>query len=163
MRWILPNHHYDSDGIVEDSNAGCRTDSGLVVIICGQGTDMQICWTQISIFNCSNIILNHIFSLATTGHTKQTATQLALNLFREKGIAGLYRGLGSTMARDVTFSVIYFPLFAKLDSLVISSDDDRRSYYYRFRDRERPMAVAMPYSGAHLLLELSPVQRHVLL
>jgi len=51
-----------------------------------------------------------------TGHTKQTATQLALNLLREKGIAGLYRGLGSTMARDVTFSVIYFPLFAKLDS-----------------------------------------------
>jgi len=29
----------------------------------------------------------------------------------------LYKGIGSTIARDVTFSVIYFPLFAKLDSL----------------------------------------------
>jgi len=52
----------------------------------------------------------------TTGQPKLTATQLTMNLLREKGIAGLYRGLGSTMARDVTFSVIYFPLFAKLDS-----------------------------------------------
>uniref|UniRef100_A0A915EA13 Endoplasmic reticulum vesicle transporter C-terminal domain-containing protein n=1 Tax=Ditylenchus dipsaci TaxID=166011 RepID=A0A915EA13_9BILA len=30
---------------------------------------------------------------------------------------GLYKGIGSTVARDVTFSVIYFPLFAKLNSL----------------------------------------------
>jgi len=48
---------------------------------------------------------------------KTSASQLALSLFREKGIAGLYRGIGPTMARDVTFSMIYFPLFAKLDSL----------------------------------------------
>jgi len=48
---------------------------------------------------------------------KLTATQLTTRLLREKGIAGLYRGVGSTIARDVSFSVIYFPLFAKLDSL----------------------------------------------
>ena len=48
---------------------------------------------------------------------KVSATSLALNLLREKGIAGLYRGITPTIARDVTFSVIYFPLFAKLDSL----------------------------------------------
>uniref|UniRef100_A0A914CWH4 Uncharacterized protein n=1 Tax=Acrobeloides nanus TaxID=290746 RepID=A0A914CWH4_9BILA len=51
------------------------------------------------------------------GGTKLSATQLALGLLREKGIAGLYKGLGSTIARDVTFSMIYFPLFAHLDSL----------------------------------------------
>ncbi|KAK0396584.1 hypothetical protein QR680_001775 [Steinernema hermaphroditum] len=52
-----------------------------------------------------------------SGSGKMSATKLALGLLKEKGIAGLYRGLGSTLARDVTFSVIYFPLFAKIDSL----------------------------------------------
>ncbi|CAJ0957957.1 unnamed protein product, partial [Mesorhabditis belari] len=54
---------------------------------------------------------------AVAGSKKQTAWQLTTQLFKERGIAGLYRGLGPTMARDVTFSVIYFPLFAYLDSL----------------------------------------------
>lgn len=44
-----------------------------------------------------------------------SASQLALGLFREKGIAGLYKGITATMARDVTFSVVYFPLFATLN------------------------------------------------
>jgi solute carrier family 25 glutamate transporter 18/22 len=43
---------------------------------------------------------------------------LAFRLVREKGLVGLYQGVGPTMARDVTFSVIYFPLFAALDGLV---------------------------------------------
>jgi solute carrier family 25 glutamate transporter 18/22 len=46
-----------------------------------------------------------------------SAWLLAKQLFKERGIAGLYRGIGSTIGRDVTFSVIYFPLFAKFDSL----------------------------------------------
>lgn len=51
------------------------------------------------------------------GHTvpKTSATKIALILFREKGILGLYRGVGATMARDVSFSVIYFPFFATLN------------------------------------------------
>ena len=31
---------------------------------------------------------------------------------------GLYKGAGATMFRDVTFSAIYFPLFAHLNALV---------------------------------------------
>lgn len=48
---------------------------------------------------------------------KISATSLALDLVKTKGIFGLYRGIGATMFRDVTFSVIYFPLFARLNSL----------------------------------------------
>jgi solute carrier family 25 glutamate transporter 18/22 len=48
---------------------------------------------------------------------KVSATSIALELFRTKGIAGLYKGTGATMLRDVTFSVVYFPLFARLNSL----------------------------------------------
>ncbi|CAJ0563042.1 unnamed protein product, partial [Mesorhabditis spiculigera] len=38
-------------------------------------------------------------------------------LLADRGFRGLYRGVAPTLARDVTFSVIYFPLFAKLDSM----------------------------------------------
>ncbi len=49
---------------------------------------------------------------------RMSATSLALQLLRERGVFGLYRGLNATFARDVTFSAIYFPLFAHLNSLV---------------------------------------------
>ncbi|KAH6923632.1 hypothetical protein HPB50_003258 [Hyalomma asiaticum] len=53
-----------------------------------------------------------------TGASKRlSARAVALQLVRERGLVGLYRGTGATMLRDVTFSVIYFPLFAHLNSL----------------------------------------------
>lgn len=58
-----------------------------------------------------------------TAAKKMSALELTLQLFRQKGIAGLYKGLGSTIARDVTFSVMYFPLFAYFDSLGPRSRD----------------------------------------
>jgi len=48
---------------------------------------------------------------------KQSALTITMHLLKTKGIAGLYKGTGATMARDVTFSMIYFPLFATLDAL----------------------------------------------
>jgi len=48
---------------------------------------------------------------------KVSATSIAMGLIKEKGILGLYKGTGATMLRDVSFSVIYFPLFARLNSL----------------------------------------------
>ena len=62
--------------------------------------------------------------VATKGTTEggaviaTSATAIALKLLRTKGIVGLYKGTGATMLRDVTFSVIYFPLFAHLNALV---------------------------------------------
>lgn len=42
---------------------------------------------------------------------------MALGLLKQHGILGLYKGTGATMLRDVSFSVIYFPLFATLNDL----------------------------------------------
>ena len=53
----------------------------------------------------------------TSAPPKLSATKIALNLIRERGILGLYRGVGATWLRDVTFSGIYFPLFAHLNSV----------------------------------------------
>lgn len=48
---------------------------------------------------------------------KISATAITLELLRTKGIIGLYKGVGATMLRDVSFSIIYFPLFAHLNAL----------------------------------------------
>ncbi|CAH0558200.1 unnamed protein product [Brassicogethes aeneus] len=48
---------------------------------------------------------------------KVSATELTLGLIKKHGITGLYKGTGATMMRDVSFSVIYFPLFATLNDL----------------------------------------------
>lgn len=90
---------------------------------------------------------------------KISATQLTMNLLREKGIAGLYRGITPTIARDVTFSMIYFPLFAKLDSLV---DFDirirKRLFVFVLRDRGKRTDPAEQFSTLRLLPEFWPVR-----
>ncbi|CAG0903281.1 unnamed protein product [Cyprideis torosa] len=46
-----------------------------------------------------------------------SAGSIALNLIKEKGIMGLYKGTKATAFRDVSFSIIYFPAFATLNSV----------------------------------------------
>lgn len=48
---------------------------------------------------------------------KVTATGLTIDLIKKHGILGLYKGVGATMMRDVSFSIVYFPLFATLNDL----------------------------------------------
>ncbi|CAP26465.1 Protein CBG05880 [Caenorhabditis briggsae] len=56
---------------------------------------------------------------------KVKATRLIWNLLtKDGGVRALYRGLGPTMARDVSFSALYFPLFAYLDGLGPRKKDD---------------------------------------
>ncbi|CAH2232257.1 mitochondrial glutamate carrier 1-like [Pararge aegeria] len=46
-----------------------------------------------------------------------TAMQLTRRLLAERGIFGLYKGVTATAARDISFSVVYFPMFAILNDL----------------------------------------------
>lgn len=59
-----------------------------------------------------------------------SATQLTKDLIKEKGILGLYQGIGATMVRDVFFSIIYFPLFATLNDMGPRKDDGSGEYQH---------------------------------
>ncbi|RVE72291.1 hypothetical protein OJAV_G00060310 [Oryzias javanicus] len=48
---------------------------------------------------------------------RPSATGITVQLLKTRGLAGLYRGAGATLMRDVPFSMIYFPLFANLNAL----------------------------------------------
>ncbi|KAM3609821.1 uncharacterized protein V6R79_020747 [Siganus canaliculatus] len=48
---------------------------------------------------------------------RPSAIGITVELLKTRGLAGLYRGAGATLMRDVPFSMIYFPLFANLNAL----------------------------------------------
>lgn len=59
-----------------------------------------------------------------------SATRIAFDLVQQKGIFGLYKGFGATALRDVTFSIVYFPLFARLDNLGPRRSDGTGTVFY---------------------------------
>nr|KAG5696793.1 hypothetical protein BaRGS_012816 [Batillaria attramentaria] len=64
---------------------------------------------------------------------KMSATRIALDLLRKRGIFGLYQGCGATALRDITFSAIYFPLFANLNKLGKRREgSDQAVFYHSF-------------------------------
>ncbi|XP_058835876.1 mitochondrial glutamate carrier 1-like isoform X2 [Topomyia yanbarensis] len=72
---------------------------------------------------------------------KISATQIALELLKTKGITGLYKGTGATMLRDVSFSVVYFPLFATLNDLgPRKADDSGEAVFWKTFTIEGPQA-----------------------
>ncbi|XP_065150532.1 mitochondrial glutamate carrier 1 isoform X2 [Paramisgurnus dabryanus] len=61
-----------------------------------------------------------------------TALQVSRDVLKDRGLAGFYKGLGATLLRDVPFSVIYFPLFANLNSLGRRNADGSAPFYISF-------------------------------
>uniref|UniRef100_A0A8C2C0H3 Mitochondrial glutamate carrier 1 n=1 Tax=Cyprinus carpio TaxID=7962 RepID=A0A8C2C0H3_CYPCA len=78
-----------------------------------------------------------------------TALQLSRDLLKDKGIAGLYKGLGATLLRDVPFSIIYFPLFANLNSLGRRNADGSAPFYISF--------LAGCFAGCTAAIVVNPV------
>ncbi|XP_014447001.1 mitochondrial glutamate carrier 2 isoform X2 [Tupaia chinensis] len=65
-------------------------------------------------------------------HKRPSATLIAWELLRTQGLAGLYKGLGATLLRDIPFSIIYFPLFANLNHLGIDELTGKASFAHSF-------------------------------
>lgn len=63
---------------------------------------------------------------------KVSALSLTKDLLKKRGILGLYQGTGATALRDVTFSVIYFPLFARLNDMGPKREDGSSVFWCSF-------------------------------
>ncbi|XP_025097196.1 mitochondrial glutamate carrier 1-like isoform X2 [Pomacea canaliculata] len=74
--------------------------------------------------------LNNSSTVSAKPVPRLSATRIALNLLRERGILGLYQGCGATALRDVTFSAIYFPLFAHLNALGKKREGSEQTVFY---------------------------------
>lgn len=65
-----------------------------------------------------------------TAAAKVSATRITIDLIKKKGILGLYQGCGATLLRDVTFSAIYFPLFAHLNAKGKRREGSNQAVFY---------------------------------
>ncbi|CAF0819515.1 unnamed protein product [Brachionus calyciflorus] len=59
-----------------------------------------------------------------------TATQIAMKVFKQKGITGFYQGGTATLARDVFFSAMYFPLFAYFNAMGKPDPETNKPAFY---------------------------------
>ncbi|XP_015786364.1 mitochondrial glutamate carrier 1 [Tetranychus urticae] len=66
------------------------------------------------------------------GNVPISATKIAKELVKKRGILGLYRGATATMLRDVNFSLVYFPLFAHLNALGPKRPDGSSVFWTSF-------------------------------
>ena len=53
---------------------------------------------------------------AVAGAKPLTASEVVSKVFKEKGFKGFFHGGTATLVRDVTFSAVYFPLFATMNA-----------------------------------------------
>uniref|UniRef100_A0A8C7Y154 Mitochondrial glutamate carrier 1 n=1 Tax=Oryzias sinensis TaxID=183150 RepID=A0A8C7Y154_9TELE len=125
-------HHRNFEKIVENKMlAGCGAGTCQVIVT----TPMEM--LKIQLQDAGRIaaqrkLMPETVAAGTVETKSPTAMQLTRQLLREKGIAGLYKGLGATLLRDVPFSIIYFPLFANLNNLGKKDVDGPAPFYVSF-------------------------------
>ncbi|XP_077807052.1 mitochondrial glutamate carrier 2 isoform X5 [Macaca mulatta] len=123
FRQLLMEDGYGQRNLKMEMLAGCG--AGMCQVVVTSPMEML----KIQLQDAGRLAVHHQGSASapsasrsyTTGsastHKRPSATLIARELLRTQGLAGLYKGLGATLLRDIPFSIIYFPLFANLNHL----------------------------------------------
>ncbi|KAK2842360.1 hypothetical protein Q5P01_012560 [Channa striata] len=117
--------------LVKEMLAGCGAGTCQVIVT----TPMEMLKIQLQDAGrlaAQRKLMPEVVAAGTVDTKSPTAMELTRQLLREKGIAGLYKGLGATLLRDVPFSIIYFPLFANLNNLGKRGVDGPAPFYVSF-------------------------------
>uniref|UniRef100_A0A672GN47 Mitochondrial glutamate carrier 1 n=1 Tax=Salarias fasciatus TaxID=181472 RepID=A0A672GN47_SALFA len=132
-------HHLSKDGkltLLKEMLAGCGAGTCQVIVT----TPMEMLKIQLQDagrigkrkLNAAGAFIAGLLDKQRPHVASPTAMQITRQLLKEKGIAGLYKGLGATLLRDVPFSIIYFPLFANLNNLGKRGSDGPAPFYVSF-------------------------------
>uniref|UniRef100_A0A672GN91 Mitochondrial glutamate carrier 1 n=1 Tax=Salarias fasciatus TaxID=181472 RepID=A0A672GN91_SALFA len=127
-------HHLSKDGkltLLKEMLAGCGAGTcqvGELLVTCR----FQLFSCQMARRTAQRKLMPETVAAGTVEAKSPTAMQITRQLLKEKGIAGLYKGLGATLLRDVPFSIIYFPLFANLNNLGKRGSDGPAPFYVSF-------------------------------
>uniref|UniRef100_A0A8C5MZK4 Mitochondrial glutamate carrier 1 n=1 Tax=Leptobrachium leishanense TaxID=445787 RepID=A0A8C5MZK4_9ANUR len=129
-------HFFSKDGkkltLVKEMLAGCGAGTCQVIVT----TPMEMLKIQLQdagrLAAQKKLMAAQANSVVTESVPRPTAMQISRELLRSKGIAGLYKGLGATLLRDVPFSMIYFPLFANLNKLGQKTPDEKSPFIVSF-------------------------------
>ncbi|XP_019406965.1 PREDICTED: mitochondrial glutamate carrier 1 isoform X1 [Crocodylus porosus] len=135
-------HHLSKDGkkltLLKEMLAGCGAGTCQVIVT----TPMEMLKIQLQdagriaaqkkLMAAQAQISSSAGAAESVVERRTTATQITRELLRSKGIAGLYKGLGATLLRDVPFSIVYFPLFANLNKLGQKTPDVKAPFYVSF-------------------------------
>ncbi|XP_038620241.1 mitochondrial glutamate carrier 1 [Tachyglossus aculeatus] len=129
-------HHLAKDGkkltLLKEMLAGCGAGTCQVIVT----TPMEMLKIQLQdagrIAAQKKLLAAQAPAETAAVETRPTATQLTRELLRSRGVAGLYKGLGATLLRDVPFSIVYFPLFANLNQLGQSGPEGKSPFYVSF-------------------------------
>ena len=104
----LPDFRDNSDGFAQDSDAGrgegCLTAQGNFSIF------LSFCYNFL-------FFLDFLQAAGIASSPRISTVSIVRKLVEEKGIMGMYKGLRATALRDVSFSLIFFPLFTNLNKI----------------------------------------------
>ena len=116
-----------------EDNSASQKPSGLRTALAGQitGTIVRLAVHPIDTIKARMQVMRSRTSLSDLRH-RQTWMRLALNLFREEGLRGLYRGVGITVVAGGPGAALYFTSFERFKSLLRKATGLEQSFFISF-------------------------------